>query len=57
MNHPEPRVLLLNAVIYQQVLNFEVRTHEGGTDVPKDVGVVKDHAFECVCNLCINLVL
>jgi hypothetical protein len=30
---------------------------EDGTDVPKHVGVVKDHTFKCVCNLCIKLVL
>jgi len=30
---------------------------EDGTDVPKHVGMVKDHTFRYVCNLCICLFL
>ena len=30
---------------------------ENSTDVPKHVGLLKDHTFGYVCNLCIDLVL
>lgn len=30
---------------------------EEGSDLPKHVGVVKDHAVKCVCSLYFNLVL
>ena len=30
---------------------------ENGTDVPKHLGVLKDHTFKCVCDVCIELVL
>jgi len=30
---------------------------EDVTDVLKHIGVVKDHTFKCVCNMCTELVL
>jgi hypothetical protein len=30
---------------------------ENGTVLPKHVGIMKDHNFKCVCNLCIKVVL
>jgi hypothetical protein len=38
-------------------LNLVYRPTKDGTDVPKHVGVAKDHTFMYVCNLCINLAL
>jgi hypothetical protein len=42
---------------YQQVLNLLYELPEDGTDMPKHVGVVKDHNFKCVCGVCTELVL
>jgi hypothetical protein len=39
------------------ILSLVYESPEEGTDLPKHVGVVKDHAFKCVCSLYINLVL
>jgi hypothetical protein len=43
--------------MYQQVLNLMYdELSEDGTDVPKHVGVVIDHTFQRVCNVCVKVV-
>ena len=40
----------------QQVLILVYELSEDSTHVPKHVGVVKDHTFQRVCNLCVKFV-
>jgi hypothetical protein len=47
----------MQSVTYQQVLNLVYEVPEDGTDMPKHVGVVKDNTFNCICRMCIKLVL
>jgi hypothetical protein len=39
----------------ETVLNSVYEIPDDGTDVSKHVGVLKDHIFRIVCNLCIKL--
>ena len=39
------------------ILSLVYERPEEGTDLPKHVGVVKDHAVKSVCSLYISLVL
>jgi hypothetical protein len=39
------------------ILSLLYESSEEGTDLPKHVGVVKDHAVKFFCSLYINLIL